>query len=454
MSEQRSLIVGFDLCNDFSQISCYSHKTFEPESICMTSDQTKYLIPTILGVRNDTKDWVFGEEAISYNQAGSAVLIDGLLKRVEKSQETELFGVKFQPITLLEKYFRKCLLLLKTYYPSNSIQQLVVTVKDKVEIKALSTVASTVESTLEVTSESKSQTGGLKNEILVETVYKALENLGIDRDRALVQSHSQSYQYYALSQSKELWMNDIGLFEFDENGLTYHQITINRKVHPFIVGMVQKDFTETLSYSMLEELGDSENLEYVFDNIAKSVLYKQIISTIYITGKGFEGTWADKVIKELCIGRRVFKGQNLYTKGACYAAKEMAGEDKFNDFIFLSNEMIMSTILIPGYYDAKTVEAVIVKAATPWYEINEKLDIILDDEQEITLLIKDLIKRETVPYSIALDGLPNRPNKTTRVEVRLKFLSRTTAVITIKDKGFGDFYPSTNRIWEKEISIQ
>ncbi len=423
MSEQRSLIVGFDLCNDYSQISCYSQKTNEPESICINSNQEKYLIPTVLGVKRDTKDWIFGEEAITCNQAGTAVLIDGLIRLIDKEEESDIYGVKFQPITLLEKYIRKCLLLLKIYYPNNSIQKIAFTVK-------------------------------VYNEKLSDAVYKALENLGIGRDRAMIQSHSQSYQYYALSQSKELWMNDIGLFEFDEIGLTYHQITINRKIHPYVVGMVQKDFTETLSYDMLLKLKDSDNLEYIFDNIAKSVLHKQIVSTIYITGKGFDGSWVDNILKELCIGRRVFKGQNLYTKGACYAAKELTGEHNFDDFLFFSNEMIRSTFLIHGYYDAKAADIVLAKAATPWYEIDEKIDLILDEEKEITFLVKDVTMRETIQYSIALDGLPDRPNKTTRIELSIKFLNRTTAIIIVKDKGFGEFFPSSNKIWEKEITIQ
>lgn len=422
MSEQRSLIVGLDLCNDYTQISCYSNKTFEPESISMMKDQEKYFIPTVLGVKNDTKDWVYGEEAILIQNTQAGVVVDDLLTKIEKNIETEIFGVKFQPVALLEKYLRKCLLLLKVYYPSNSIQKIVVTVKSY-------------------------------SEIITDTVYRAMEGLGIGKDRAYVQSHLQSYQYYALNQAKELWANDIGLFEFDESGLFYHQITINRKSHPYIVGMIDKDCTGTLSYDMLEELKDSENLEYIFENIANSLLFKQVVSTVYVTGKGFEGTWSDNVLKNLCVGRRVFKGQNLYTKGACYAAKEMTGEHKFDDYLFLSDDMIMSTFQICGYYDAKTADIVLAKAGTPWNGIDERLDLILDDEQTVTVTVHDVMKKEITSHTVELSGLQKRPNKLTRVELRIRFLNKSTAIITIKDKGFGDFYPSTNRIWEKEIRI-
>jgi hypothetical protein len=423
MAEQRSLVVGFDLCEDYSQISCYSNKTMEPESICLNLDKTKYLIPTILGVKKLSKEWIFGEDAIQGEKTGTVEIVKEILHKVEINEETTVLGVKFQPITLLEKYLRKCLHLLKLYYPNNNILKLVITLKEW-------------------------------NEILVDGVYKALENLGIGKDRAYIQGHTVSYQYYALSQSKDLWLNDIGLFDFDNNGLTYHQISINRKTNPYLVEMVDKDFTDTLNYKMLLNNTNEEQLSYIFDNIAKGVLHKQIVSTLYITGKGFDYTFADKVLRDLCIGRRVFKGQNLYAKGACYAAKELCGEHRLDDFLFLGSEMITATISLVGYYDAKTVEVILAKAATPWNEVDEKIDLILDEISQVHINIKNAVTMNHTNHSIHLDGLPNRPNKMTRIQVRLKFVNKVTAILTIKDLGFGEFYSSSNRIWEKEITIE
>lgn len=423
MGETKNLLVGFDLCNDYSQISCFSYKTYEPESICLTSDQSKYVIPTSLGVKEGSKEWVFGEEAWALKEVEGGVLIADLVKKAETGEETEIYGVYFTPVLLLEKFFRKSLQLLKIYYPGNSIVKLVVTLKEL-------------------------------NEGLRETVYAALKNLGIDKDRAFIQNHSQSYQYFALSQSKELWINDVGMFEYDEDGLTYHQITINRKTKPYLVGIQKKDMSEVMQFETLAELEDREKLAYMFGDLARKALHKQIVSTVYVTGKGFDGNWADLVLKELCVGRRVFKGQNLFTKGACYAAKELSGDRKLEEFLFLDGDMITGSFYIKGYYDAKFAEAILARAATPWYEIDEKLDLILDDTSQVTLYYKDLLRHETKEYSLNLEGLPNRPNKTTRVEVRLKFYSKASAVLTVKDKGFGNFFPSTNRIWEKEINLQ
>lgn len=423
MSEQRSLLVGLDLSGDYSQICCYNQKTLEPESICASSDKTKYLIPSVLGVKNTTKDWVFGEEALALHEAGKGVIICDLLNKVRNREETEIFGVFFEGIPLLEKFLRKCLQLLKIYYPTNSILKLVVTIQDL-------------------------------SEELKEGVYKALSNLGIEKDRAFVQNHTTSYQYYALSQSKELWINDIGLFDFDEKGLIYKQISINRKTQPYMVSIEEKDFSDILNYKILEEIEDTDKLEYTFRNLAKNVLYKQVVTTLYFTGKGFDGNQTDHVLKELCAGRRVFKGQNLYSKGACYRAMDLAGERKLGDFLFLGSDMITVYFYISAIYNAKPAEVVLAKPGTLWNEIDEKIDFILDDSNEITLYVKNIENGEVKTCLIPLEGLPKRPNKTTRIQVRLRFINKWAAVITVKDKGFGSFYPSSNRVWEKEISLQ
>lgn len=421
-NDERNLIVGFDLCEKFSQLSYFNYKTYEPESFCVDPEESKYLIPTALGVKNYSKDWVFGEEAVSCGKLGTGILIDGLLTKLKTGENTKIFDTEFDPISLMEKFLRKCLLLLKKKFPSNTILKIVITLKEL-------------------------------DENVVKGIYQVLENLGIGKDRRFIQSHSHSYQYFALSQSKELWMNDTGLFDFDEEGLTYSQISINRKVKPYVVGFKEEDFRETLSYTMLEEYKNGENLEYVFGNIANRVLHKQIVSTIYATGPGFDSNWADNILKELCVGRRVFKGQNLYVKGACYTARELIGDSRLSDYLLLSKEMITNDIYITGYYNGKVADVVLVKAGEHWYEINNDLDVILDDEQEITIKLRNIVSGETKEYKIDLAGFPERPNKGTRIRIYIKFKDYSNAVITLEDKGFGDYYPSSGQVTTEEIVV-
>ncbi|WP_310605167.1 DUF5716 family protein [Anaerosporobacter sp.] len=422
MTQERKLLVGFDLCNDFSQISCYSKKSFEPESICYTDDDTNYMIPTVLGVRKDTKEWLFGEDAIDKTKLGQAVLVDQLVERICKREEFYVFDVKIAPEAILERFFRKCLSLLKRYYPNDMVAKLVVTVP-----------------VLDIT--------------LIKTIYKALEALSLEKDRVSVQSHTQSAVNFAMSQNRDLWMNDVGIFDFEENGLQYYQLKVNRKHVPMSIMLTHKDLSDTLSFDLLEDLDDKESLSYIFENVAKSVLYKQLVTTLYMTGKGFEGSWADAVFKNLCTGRRVFKGQNLYTKGACYYARQLSGEGKTEDYIYITEEMVKSSISVALYKDAQLHDYTLVEAGTLWYEANCQIQLILDDIAEIVINVQDLYTKEVHKHEISLEGLEKRPSKMTRIEFRLACSDSNTCLVTVKDMGFGEFYPSTNQIFQQPITL-
>lgn len=421
MKQDRCLYVGFDLGKTYSQISCYNAKTDLFTTICQNAEEPDGLIPTLLGVTKEQRNWVFGEDAKKLKKE-EGILIDQILERIMKKEKFHVFGVLFTGEDILEKYFRKTLLLLKKYYPSEMIKKIVVTIKEK-------------------------------NSVIVETIYQALKQLGIEKERVLIETYEESYISYALSQERELWINDIGLFELDEEGLSYHQLILNRRTDPMIVKIKKKEFYDILNLSMIEKQENAEKNGFVFLNTAKGVLYKQGVSTIYITGIGFLEKWADKALKELCIGRRVFKGQNLYTRGACFKAMKLDGIKKYEEYAFIGEGVIKVNILLPVYHDAREETLVLAKVGTPWNEVNNEACVILDNENEIQIIVNDPMKKETRAHIFELDGLPVRANKLTRIRIKIEFINEKTAIITLKDDGFGEFCETSNRVWEKTVIL-
>lgn len=420
MDTPRKLIVGYDLCEDFTQISCYSYKTKEPIPIGTREEDESSLIPTALCVKTETKQWLFGEEAISCAACGTGVLINRLLEKLSSDKEVELFGEVFDSVTLLEKFLRKTLSLVKQYFPTEQITKLVVTIRN---------------------TEPK----------LVEGIYTALSVLGLEKDRVLIISHAGAYLYYALSQDKSLWMNDVGLFDFSEEALLYYQIRMNRRGKPIIASLNRTDYSEKLSYGMLQS--KEYNPAYIFETIANAALYKQLVTTLYFTGKGFEGEWAEETIQKLCAGRRAFFGQNLFTKGACYAAKELSGDKKLEEFLLLNDDMITSTISIRVYQDTRFNDVVLAQAGTTWYEVEKSIDVIPEGEPEIEIILKNMMTREVMREKIHLSKLPERPERMSRLQIRLTCKDRGTGIIEVNDLGFGDFFPATGCILECSIEI-
>ena len=88
-----------------------------------------------------------------------------------------------------------------------------------------------------------------------------------------------------------------------------------------------------------------------------------------------------------------------------------------------------------------------------WYEVRSTLEFILNNQKELVFHIQHLDSRRKNEVTIPLDEFPSRPNRTTRVQMRVAFLDERTMVVIVQDKGFGELFPASNVVIRKEISL-
>ena len=409
---EEKLLVGLDLCWDYTQLTCYNAKTGEPESIGIRGSEEQYLIPTCLAVKRGSREWVFGEEAKRLIGTEDAVDAGDLLEKAEQGTETELYGVSFQPEDLLERYFRKVLLLLRQVYPNGRIASLVLSLEEREQAKG---------------------------KILKERLEAALARLGIEPSRVQIQSHMASFLHYTVSQRRDLWQNDTALFEFGRNGLHYVQLSINRKEIPMIAGLEDRDFSAYLTQEQVRE--DPVTAGKIFQDVTEMAVYRKVLSTVYVVGRGFEGDWADEVLISLCARRRVFKGQNLYAKGACYAALHLT-EWEEERVLLLGEDRTSAELSMQVYRDGGMQELTLIRPAILWQEAFGEWDFILDGETELALQIRDYMTKKREQHLIDLSALPPRPPRMTRIRMKLQYVDLHTCLIQVKDLGFGELMPA------------
>lgn len=417
MDNSKSIIAGFDLGTETTQISI-SVDGSEPESVSISPNRSMYLVPTVLCIRNDTKDWMFGDEAVRCRNRDAGWYVDSILEKLETDEKIQIFGNEYTGAELLDKFIRKIYTAIRQKYLNMTVSKVVVTVKNK-------------------------------NDKLMAAIEKSFEALGFEKNRLMILSYMESFMYYTVSQKKDLWINDVSLFDFDETGLKYYQLSTSKKQLPVTVTVSSYDFDEELNASMMLTMTDSR-LAAVFKGITDRLLHRQILSTIYFTGQGFDGTWADDVIKSLCPGRRVFKGQNLYAKGAAYAGIISESED-YKNYLFLTDNQTRFSVSIRMFKDNRIGEYTMVAAGSDWRKVHAKTVGILDDTDEVFFTVFHAVRKETKHIVMNLRNIEKRENKTMRVSVLVEFLDRDTAVLTVRDLGFGEFYENTYRIWEKVI---
>lgn len=398
MSE-RTLLLGYDLGDEVTQLAVYNRETKEPEFVGQTEENPDALYQTAVELNN-------GEQLTDF------------MKKIRQRQDIVVDGKVIEPEKVLAFYFSKTLVATRIKYPHETIRQLVVTLVQP-------------------------------DKQLVDCIYQALEQIGIGRDRAVVMGYQQSFLYYAMSREKELWINDVGLFDYTGERLLYYQMRLDRRKKPVLVAVEEQDYSEAIDTIQKE----SEHKDAVLENVIYRGIHKQILSALYMTGDGFLEEWTEPVLQRLCVGRRVFRGGNLYAAGACYAANELGGEAQLSDYLLMDPDMIASRISMNVYRDAKQEELVFAKAGTPWYQVDASWDLIPQGETELAVSAKNVFSGEERKFILPLDPVAGKTNGQCRLNVKIRFQDVHTLIITIRDLGFGEFFPTSNRVWEKTVAI-
>ena len=112
-----------------------------------------------------------------------------------------------------------------------------------------------------------------------------------------------------------------------------------------------------------------------------------------------------------------------------------------------------TTVAVKVQHQDKEKQLVLAAAEDSWYDSRSEVELILEDQNyiEFSILPQDVRKRRTV--KLELEGFPVRDDKSVRVSVQIGFLDERTMVVVVKDKGFGEFYPSTGASIRQEVTL-
>lgn len=308
---------GLDMGWEMALLSRYNMRTKEPEPVCCGKDGQELSMPILLGRRTLDGGWLCGQEAARAVAAGKAEAVGGLLKRLLSGEEILLSGQTYRAEFLMEEYLR-WILPLQKQPAGGKISTLVVTLP---------------EGTKEVR-------GALAD---------IFARLGIAGEKLVFLSHTECFMRYVVNMKQDIWAHDTALFECDEAHFYYERVYFSRKREPMAALSEKKDLTgEYYGGGIHRE--EAERKSYWFYNMVQQHLKNQPVASVFVTGAGFVDGWAMGALQKLCEGRRVFYGQNLFARGACYAA-HMRREEPV--CLFLTEEMTREDILVKAYHDAK-----------------------------------------------------------------------------------------------------
>lgn len=417
--------LGIDISKDYTLVGFMCDGMVEPDSMSIANEEKRYLIPTCIYKMQNVNQWFIGEEAAirAKDEGESGNYIDNFLE-----------AVKNKGTYVIEEKEYKAKELLGIY-----IELLIEKAREILDFSSISHIAVTVEETE-------------KN--IVDTILGKLRIMGYKEENIRMINHTEAFIYYVINQKRELWVNDVVIFDFSNHHFKYRRLkTIKNRV-PSIISVEEEDFSKFMDMTYMATESDKARLDDKFLRLVQEKFGKNIISSVFLTGVGFYDEWANKSIKEICTRRRVFKGYNLFVKGACYAALKRYKNITETEYMFLCDGRTKANIGITIQHKERNLSVLLSKAGSNWYEAGVKTQCILDDTNKVEFIVSSADNTVSRKVSVELESFPKRVNKATRVEIVISYIDDSHFEIIIKDLGFGDFFKASNMIVREMVDIE
>lgn len=404
------VIVGYDLGNKYAQISCYvTGSEEEIRTLSSVAGSSVYTIPLALSKRQGVNQWFYGSEAIRYAGEEEGILVENLLKLARDGEPVQIDGTPIDPVALLTLFLKRSLGLLSQVTNAERIGALMITCEEL-------------------------------DHRMLEVLTAATEGLHLKTDQICFQSHVESFYYYNLYQPEELWRHKTILCEYGDASIRTYCMECNRHTTPVVAYMEEREFPFPVPES-------DEKMQ----EIAKKLCENQMISSVYLIGEAFSRDWMKESLRYLCKGRRVFQGNNLFSKGACYGMMERLtpGENGKNH-VFLGKDKLKSNIGMKVLRQGEESYQALLDAGINWYEAKNTMEFYLLEGRAVEILITSLTGKGNRIARIVPEELQEG---IIRLRISVEMRDDTHLKVELEDLGFGTFRAATHHIWKEEIEL-
>ena len=411
-------ILGIELNDQYCQISFYDEEKNEPETLETAVDN--YQIPLILGYYRE--QWVYGREAKRLATVNEGCTVTDLFERAKRQEKVRVGAKNHDAVWLLAKFFQLALAQFR------HIEYLTFSVP--------------------------------YTDIDISKMLKGVgQFVGVPKESVYVQDYKESFCHYMFYQPKELWQYEAALFYCDRNEIRAYMLRRLRKLRGrgdelFVAvdEVANAHMKELAAVYPVLNVDKAKDADERFKSFIQSVFDKKVVSSVYLTGEGFENNWYPASLKVLCNGRRAFLGNNLYSRGACYTAYRKC-RDYEDSPIYLDNTKMTDQICLRMRVGGKEGWYPIVQWGSHWYEADGQWDVLLEDTSDIEIHIESLGSGELQAETVSLAGLPERKDYALRLTIEVMFLDEYTCRISFRDAGFGEFFPATDFHVEQTIHL-
>lgn len=406
-----SYYIGIDLNDSYAMVSFFQQNMKEPETVSTVAGSEEFQIPLVLARRKSIGKWYYGDEARRLSKSGEMVCIDQLLKRALNSEKIVIDDDSFMAEELLALFLKKVMELPSKLGNPSSFDRLVICVD-------------------RLTKEN------------VSMFYGMAVRLGINSRQLTVIDRKESFYYFALNQDKSLWLHDVVMFMQEKESIFFYSLKRDLRTTPQVVSI-----DESISYTL-----DKNDKDKSFLDIINESFKNQIISTVFLVGDTFAEGWMKQSVALLCKGRRVFMVNNLFTKGACYAAATRDREAEW-PFVYMGENEMKFNLSLKVHDKGELSFYNLISAGSNWFESKGQCEVIISGSYEVDFWKQLPKSREAKIETLRLTDMPPRPDRATRIRITATPVSDDRIDIEIKDLGFGEIFMSSGKVWHYEMTM-
>ncbi len=402
--------VGLELNEREVRLCVYDPMEKDAVTVMVTAGGSRAESPAHMAWLEETGQWKYGIEADYFADQKGCILFDRILAYAQAGRDFEEGSCRFACDEVVAELLRQALQFANIKNPARQIRVLMVTVP-------------------RVTKS------------LTQVMEQAFARLGLSAGQAYLQNFDESFFYHTWYQKPEVYSRDVGMFWFpDETTVNFRRLKSDTGTRPVTV-------TVSEPVGTVLPLG-GEKRDEAFAEFIQEHASENSYSAYFLVGSGFDRQWSKASLSLLCRAqRKVFYGNNLFAKGACFAAREKTPFGQMRSVLLLCSDLVRKNIGIEMMVDGISMYHPLITAGIHWYEAEGECDLLLNEEETLVFRVSRMEDGRRANYAMPLPGLPKRPPKTTRLRVHLRFESPQKCVVTARDLGFGELFPSSGKTW-------
>lgn len=426
------VVLGIDINEYKAQVSyAATEEPMQVKTLALSSRGDGTLIETAISKRPGVNQWYYGMDALKKASNGQGLLVENIWQKLCRGEDAQLEGQTYDMSLLCNLFLKRIV-----SFAALKIQE---ELAAEVEIQAIVISADPFPMDL------------------YEKIEQVTCGLLLDEKKVFWQGYEEALFSYLTHQPERMLGYETGVMDLSNEALVSYRIEMNHKAKP-VVTLIKRMETSMLRRkhypSIIEHDRALLELDAEFGEYIRQFTSGRLVTTFYLVGDGFEGNWCNESLKVLCRNRKVYAGNNLYSKGAVYSAIDKMtenGEDK--PYIFLGKNMLLSNVGVTVRNGEKEEYCPLLDAGTNWYEAKCEMPFLLDVADQICLKITPVNGQKAYEEWISLEKLDQREGQTYRIRLSLSMQSQSLLEVQVEDEGFGELFPKSREKVQQLIEL-